>query len=360
MSSAPLNLGAFRPDFWSHVKYAKQSLSKHEPTEGSTNSGRSCGSVPHGVFCNDGIFDIHRSEGSDSNRLRIVNFPNTGGGGRSRYRFGNWRRSRYGGLSFFIEERRKHYEKINNRVLKQLRDIRLGSVNLGLNDRLRKYRLSVSLPDSDYLYEKACLHVEREDASAGKALRTLRRFVITHNQSVNSAQSEIMEQVKNEFARHQLTYDLPEGVLNNPLWDNILEILFSVWQANDGELVKSREQARLLDYFTSLYAWNYENDHLWLVKGVGESSTTSRPVWRGSEDGKKNAMDSIMAVLVDSTILVVLSELEDSISALRESVGQVRKAATRVSEAIEADDYTTTAKCCPTILGLTWDYLIGG
>jgi hypothetical protein len=246
-----------------------------------------------------------------------------------------------------MEKERQHYERINE-VLKRLGNIHLENVKKGLRDNFQHYRLNVNLPDELYHYENACLHLKREDTLAGKALESLPKLLIAHNQKVDSAQGTITEQVKNEFASHRPTYDKPEGVFNNLHWDNILDSLFSVWQAHGGELVKSRDQAQLLDYFTRSYYWNYENGRLFLMREVSEASATGKSVWRGSEERKDSVIESIKAVLVDSIILESLSELENSKSELETSVNQIRKVAARISEAIIADDYAVKVECCPT------------
>jgi len=64
-------------------------------------------------------------------------------------------------------------------------------------------------------------------------------------------------------------------------------------------------------------------------------------------------------ILVDSTILKSLAELENSKSVLVDNVKSISNVATKISNAIEAGDYVAVAKCCPTIPKLVWDYLIG-
>ena len=343
--------GAFHADFWPRVKYAKQCLSKHESPKYRISDARwPRDSVANSVFRHDGITGIFQSTDIDSNGRGIV-FPDNCGHSGSHYGFGHRRRGRHRGLFFFIEMRAKHYNRINE-ILKLLRDIHLENLKKGFDDIFRQYRFSVKLPDFLYLYKSACLHLKRENTVAGEALDSLPQLLMTHNEKIDYAEDYLIEKVNNTFTSHQLTYDRTGGLFNN-----VLKILSSVWQAYDGGLVKSFDKERLINYFERSCPRDDTRDILYLFMA---NAMTALPLWQGSEEEKGKVIESIKTVLVDSKILGDLNDLQKSKAALEASLAQIRKVATGISEAIEADDYMTTAKCCPTILGLIWNYFIGG
>jgi hypothetical protein len=253
-----------------------------------------------------------------------------------------------------MEKRAKHYERINE-VLKHLHGIRFETVGRrGYDDIFRDYSLSIKLPNELYLYDKAVLHLKQEDDALGKALQSLPKLLMVHNKKVDSAEDALIEKLIGTFTSHKLTYDRTGDLFHNTLW-----ILSSVWRAHNRDLIRASNRAsRLLDYFTGSILRDCREDVLYLgvQPSVEAMAVTYRPVWRGSEQEKISVIESMKIVLVDSVVLDSLNELGNAKSGFEASLSQISRLAERVSKAIEADDYTAKAKCCPTVLGLIRDY----
>jgi hypothetical protein len=251
-------------------------------------------------------------------------------------------------VTFFISERKNHYDRING-VMYRLRGIQLEREirQEGFPSIFQQHRLRVELPDL-YLYDKACLHIKQENASLGKTLESLPQILLTHNQEVDSAETELITRLNETLTNHKLTRDTTGDFLNN-----LLKVMTLVWSAYNGDLVKSMDKTRLLDYFTRSIPRDDEGDHMYLIVGQ-----TSYFVFRGSEEEKNAVIESIRTVLVDSVILNNINKLEESKSALALSIAQIAKLAQRISRAIDAGDYTTKAECCPTVWSMIHDYLL--
>ncbi len=250
-----------------------------------------------------------------------------------------------GGYSFLKRERKEHYEKINDKVLKQLSGIRPEAITSAPEDRLRDYKLGVgNFPDNEYLSKNAWLHIKQEDASAYEALRTLRASIKEHNQRVDSTQYEIMNSIQSRFPSHEFATEPPTAWAYN-LQNTIIPALFSFWKEHL-ELVRSRDGAQLLGAFNSVYSTFYDSNGLFLQReGRGNS------VWPGTQQKGLEIFEIMKGILVDPVILRGISEVENSKSTLIHTITKISEVATRISNAIDAGDYVTVVDCCPSILG---------
>jgi hypothetical protein len=335
--------------FWSHVKYAKRRVSHSNflAIRRDRLSGSDSGNLGILRWLRRGGASIRKINHSPVSRFRYSHSCDS----RSAHRFGNWRRGRHRGLAFFIEERKRHYEQINDKMLKQLRDIRLEKSSFRPVGLLKEYRYSVSLPDSrSIFYAKAYLHIRRDDASAAEALRLLPYLLKGHDERVSSVEDKLIKRVQDELTSHQITYDKMEN-----LWENLIHRLFGFWLSNI-DLIKLGSQARLMERFESRFRFTYDPTYEQLYVDMDGSGT---PIWRGVEQESSNVVNSIRNTVADPAILTAFIELLGSKSAVEEHVNRVREVAAEISELIEGGDYTTVAECCPTIPKLIWSYLIG-
>ena len=234
-------------------------------------------------------------------------------------------------------------------MLKKLIDVRLQTLKpkyQSFDNIFRDYRFNINLPDELYLYDRACLHLKKENAAIGHSLDTLRQNLRAHNGKVDSAEVDFIAKVDAALKSHKLTIDRSSNY-----YANVIKLLSVVWETY-GRSAELNDKKSLLDYFES--SVNHSDDYGILYMGVGQ---TQYPLWSGSQEEKTTVIESIRTVLFDSVVLKNLEELEESTDTLTITLIKIGLLAKRISEAIEADDYTTRAGCCPTVLGLIRDYL---
>jgi hypothetical protein len=350
--------GAFHADSWSRVKYEVSAFTNHDEISYSIeelgDSNFHYHISTHSVWGNPNHWwSCFKRDNSaaprslPSFRCQCPSSSRIRGSYRGRstnsYRFGR-------GFEFFIERRQRHYDHIDDEILKPLKvsELEIEPNNPETQRNIcDDYRLAVKLlPTDSYFYNDAILHITSSNSAVGKNLENLLTTLKEHNANVDSLETCIRTKLDQAFRERKLEYDNPQIVFN------ILRILRNVWKTGyikhlDEHPSEALSRSTVLDEL-SLYKRTDEESALIL-----EPFT----VWKERETGEKDkVIDAIRNFAVNPVILSKLELLEISKRTLEVNISDIVKEASKLSKAIEAEAYSKKQKCCPTFFKLVRNY----
>lgn len=246
-----------------------------------------------------------------------------------------------------MERRAKHYEHMNEEVLKRLNDFHLEGApqlpDIDVPRRLdffRRYMFAVDLPTDSYFYDMAILHLNLSGSQGGDILTKLPKRVKEHNEKAASIEVDVWKKLIEALDNRKVKHDYMSDA-----FFEMLRLLTRVWS----QFVITGDSSRVLPYFQREYPRRDEGSLMyfgdlmvWTEHAVGE---------------RERVADAIRSVLTDTDILSRLEGLDHSEYLLQEYARTIAKEARKISRAIEADAYSGKANCCPTVFTLIRDYL---
>lgn len=214
-----------------------------------------------------------------------------------------------------------------------------------------EYHFAVKLPNDSYFYENAILHLKASDPTAGKYIENLQTSLNNHNGAANLTQVDVWTALEKAMNTANLAYN--DTISHDEAFSKILHILSDIWKSQYLKQLSATldtPSSSPQDLLTRLNSWTQTDQGFTLILGpftifVGHNA-----------EEKEKMMGIIKKIVVDETILAKIKSLEASRRRLEVSITEIRGAASKLSKAIEAEEYSKKKSCCPTFFKLVRNY----
>jgi len=282
--------------------------------------------------------DTNESCSSSPNRLSGVrNECNSDSGIRRNNRgnrFGHFGRRR--GLAFFIEERRKHYQRLNAEVFRVLAGRFLVSAG---QSGLNRLQYKMRIPYDSLLFESAVAHLEKDTKLRKRELLQLGTDVEKHNVQVERLRKVLRSLMEENLVGYDDNSNLPKnGTYISDACFQVLGTAYLDRLAGSSNTHFSVGQLRV-------------QGNLLLSDGYGIAKLATEQV--------ADFTARLETILNDKRVIVEVDALRDLIKELnleaRES--SIITETDHIVAAIDREIYRTKTKCCPTMWKLARDYM---
>jgi len=272
------------------------------------------------------------------------------------------------GLAFFITERRKHYQQLNEGVFRKLASAALdvlpqqsgGYEIVGdskTNRPFDQFRHFLALPTNSYFWNDAVKHFQKD--GLGFLLESINRIkqeLTSYNEGVAIAERRIRSAVADRLAKSGLSeaktypdsgYYLDQVILN----------LVAAWSQ-----ILSRSQTVSLEAAVAQYDFGSLNGPVELAKpDYTEARAAGAPIGRGSKEQASDVLDIFNDLIKDVSFISEISRLKlysDGFG-VRLTMFIISDAVLSIFNEIIALRYKTKCSCCPTLFGMARDFFFG-
>lgn len=249
------------------------------------------------------------------------------------------------GVTFFIEERKKHYRNINHNVLLQLGN--LGSKSEGnFLDRL-SYRTYAGT--SSVYYNQAKLHIEKQSKGLTTRIDTLLTDIGNHNESVENLKKTVEQEIKKAFLVPS-TGSVTEYY--EYFFNNIFKAVTDLWHQNieqsdlDSEIITNKIDSYLPRLGVRIFANHVERSGSTLAVGKDENEASKI----------KEIIEK--RIFKNQNILNEITKINESLRSLNKLSEEIASVTKQISASIDDDSYLDKAKCCPPVWSLIRKYVL--
>jgi len=255
------------------------------------------------------------------------------------------------GIFFFIKERRKHYNNLNNEILKPLTQLNLNK-KLSYSETLFDYaKYSIGNVKDLLLYKYALKHlsIDRPNFDLDFKLENLKQSLENHNEKVENLEKEIPQIIKNKFRISYSTlrgrqYPYTESSINS-----ILKNRFKQYYDNS----TSDKIIDNINTYSTKETYKEKNFANGIVRIGGIRIAEDYSLTENDGEQYIEIMDKLVK---NESISNKLKEIKESNENLELEINEVKQEINQIVEAIDRDLYDTKANCCPTFLRVIRNY----
>lgn len=249
------------------------------------------------------------------------------------------------GLSFFLDERRKHYKKLNKLIFSELISLKNnGSNQFGLFEYLRLKTCHLST----YAYKDAVLHLKKHNQDLPELIENVLQGINTHNSKVNELYEIILNHIDEYFLSQS---DSPISRISF-IPDNIKTQALGIWYdsvKSITNITNIQEISKNIDKQVEKLPTENRADNT-------ELYINSMIIGKGDKNSADRIRTSFITLLKNEEILKKLVYLVNRSPSLNKDVDYIVNNVKEISESIKQKYYNEKLSCCPSILKLLHKY----
>jgi hypothetical protein len=247
------------------------------------------------------------------------------------------------------DERQRHYNNINNDVLK-----RLSNISLNRSQDPLKFNSSINLPTDSIYYKPAVNHLKKDNPEFEfeSTLKKLDKLLKENNEKANKLDSEINDLLEIEFRKGKTVnsekLDINEGQVKRLILDCWNLFYRSLYLNPTNSIYNFRHYFPQSQFFV-------DNGRLCFRITSNNSFT---PVVHNTTDFTPLSFEKkIDCIVKNANIIKLLQEIDQLQKNLNSIIMEVKHSIKNIPLLIENKEYRTSAKCCPGMFTLIFSYL---
>jgi hypothetical protein len=239
------------------------------------------------------------------------------------------------GLSFFSNEKRRHYRHLNESIFKPLSELKLYQQTDLRNIISNYFNYNVVLPtESSKIYQLSLKHMKEDEPQLPIEITNLKNLLAKHSTSVDNMEKKIKDVIKERLSS---TYQSPLKIGNSSSYnfDYVYVFLKKVWESKNYELKEIDDHINRATPRIQNNIFHFENI----------------PIGQGNEKEFEMMKIALYNILRNGDILKIFSDLKENKNNLDEIITKIRKMAAEIVDIIDNDLYETSIRgCCPSLL----------
>jgi len=241
------------------------------------------------------------------------------------------------GITFFRDQRTRHFNSLNRYVFKPLSNLELTSVRLSYDSIVDYFRYILkNLPSQTAgIYQLALKHMEKDEKQLPNEIKNLIDMLNCHNNLISTSESDIIELVKSTstFSASPVKIDI---VYN---YDYVNLFVSRVWIS----CKDANNMIECLDDYIIRATPRAENGYFYF---------DGLQVAQGDEKKLDIVKDTLYGILKNKAIIKNIIDLKASANSLNDQIQKIRQLVKPITDSIDQDLYDTRTRACCTNLTL--------